>query len=116
MTSDQLTAAQRAGAELFFGQHSSWGFALAVDTGRTEIFHAPGRFGGSGGLGTTAYTDPAKDMIGILFTQRMMFTASAEGIHRLLDIGLQRVAIAGAPTRRQGSSGASERRAAAPTQ
>jgi CubicO group peptidase (beta-lactamase class C family) len=72
MTSDQLTADQRAGAELFFGQHSSWGFGLAVDIGRTEIFHTPGRFGWSGGLGTTAYTDPAKDMIGILFTQRML--------------------------------------------
>ena len=70
-TSDQLTADQRAGAELFLGEHSSWGFGLAVDTGRT-IFHTPGRFGWSGGLGTTAYTDPAKDMIGILFTQRMM--------------------------------------------
>jgi len=43
-----------------------------VDIGRTEIFHTPGRFGWSGGLGTTAYTDPAKDMIGILFTQRML--------------------------------------------
>jgi CubicO group peptidase (beta-lactamase class C family) len=77
MTSDQLTADQRAGAELFFGQHSSWGFGLAVDTGRTEIFHTPGRFGWSGGLGTTAYTDPAKDMIGILFTQRMMDSPQA---------------------------------------
>jgi len=72
MTSDQLTTEQRAGAELFFGQHSSWGFGVAVDTGRSEIFHTPGRFGWSGGLGTTAYTDPTKHMIGILFTQRMM--------------------------------------------
>ena len=72
MTSDQLTADQRTGAKLFFGEHSSWGFGVAVDIGRTEIFHSPGRFGWSGGLGTTAYTDPAKDMIGISFTQRMM--------------------------------------------
>ena len=32
----------------------------------------PGRFGWTGGFGTTAYTDPAEGMIGILFTQRMM--------------------------------------------
>jgi len=72
MTSDQLTPDQRAGAEVFFGDHSSWGFGVAVDIGRREIFHSPGRFGWSGGLGTTAYTDPARGVIGILFTQRMM--------------------------------------------
>ncbi len=72
MTSDQLTPEQRQGAELFFGSHSSWGFGMAVDIGRTEIFHSPGRFGWTRGLGTTAYTDPAEGMIGILFTQRMM--------------------------------------------
>lgn len=72
MTSDQLTPEQRSDAEIFFGTHSSWGFGTAVDIGRTEIFHSPGRFGWTGGLGTTAYTDPAEGMIGILFTQRMM--------------------------------------------
>jgi CubicO group peptidase (beta-lactamase class C family) len=72
MTSDQLTPAQRVGSEIFFGTHSSWGLGMAVDIHRNEIFHTPGRFGWTGGLGTTAYTDPAEGMIGILFTQRMM--------------------------------------------
>jgi CubicO group peptidase (beta-lactamase class C family) len=72
MTSDQLTPAQRAGAEFFFGTSSSWGLGMAVDIGRKEIYHQPGRFGWAGGLGTIAYTDPANRMIGILFTQRMM--------------------------------------------
>jgi CubicO group peptidase (beta-lactamase class C family) len=72
MTSDRLTAEQRAGSELFFGTHSSWGFGMAVDIARNDIFHTPGRFGWTGGFGTTAYTDPAEGMIGILFTQRMM--------------------------------------------
>jgi CubicO group peptidase (beta-lactamase class C family) len=72
MTSDQLTPEQRAGAEVFFGGYSSWGFGMAVDIRRDEIFHTPGRFGWTGGLGTSAYTDPAEGMIGILFTQRMM--------------------------------------------
>jgi CubicO group peptidase (beta-lactamase class C family) len=72
MTSDQLMPEQRAGAEMFFGVHSSWGLGMAVDIQRKEIFHTPGRFGWTGGFGTTAYTDPAERMIGILLTQRMM--------------------------------------------
>jgi CubicO group peptidase (beta-lactamase class C family) len=72
MTSDQLTPEQRAGSEIFFGTHSSWGFGMEVDIQRKDIFHSPGRFGWNGGFGTTAYTDPANGLIGILFTQRMM--------------------------------------------
>lgn len=72
MTSDQLTPEQRAGAEIFFGDYSSWGLGMAVDIARREIFHTPGRYGWTGGFGTTAYIDPAEEMIGILFTQRVM--------------------------------------------
>jgi CubicO group peptidase (beta-lactamase class C family) len=72
MTSDQLTPEQRAGSEIFFGDFSSWGLGMAVDLQRREIFHTPGRYGWSGGFGTTAYNDPQEEMIGILFTQRMM--------------------------------------------
>ena len=72
MTSDQVTPEQRAGSEIFFGTHSSWAFGMAVDIRRNEIFQMPGRFGWTGGFGTTAYTDPENEMIGILFTQRMM--------------------------------------------
>jgi CubicO group peptidase (beta-lactamase class C family) len=72
MTSDQLTPEQRASSEIFFGAHRSWGFGMAVEIQRNEIFRTPGRFGWDGGFGTSAYTDPAEGMIGILFTQRMM--------------------------------------------
>jgi CubicO group peptidase (beta-lactamase class C family) len=72
MTSDQLTPQQRAASEIFFGDYSSWGLGIAVDIQRREIFHTPGRYGWTGGLGTTAYIDPQERMIGILFTQRMM--------------------------------------------
>jgi CubicO group peptidase (beta-lactamase class C family) len=72
MTSDQLTPEQRAVSEIFFGTHSSWGFGMEVDIQRQDIFQTPGRFGWTGGLGTTAYTDPAEGLIGILFTQCMM--------------------------------------------
>ncbi|HET7565823.1 MAG TPA: serine hydrolase domain-containing protein [Gemmatimonadaceae bacterium] len=72
MTSDQLTPEQRAAAGIFFGDFSSWGLGMAVDIARREIFHSPGRYGWTGGFGTTAYIDSAEGMIGILFTQRMM--------------------------------------------
>ena len=72
MTSDQLAPENRIGAELFFGTHSSWGLGVAVDIARHEIYHSPGRFGWTGGTGTTAYIDPANDLITILLTQRMM--------------------------------------------
>ncbi len=69
---NQLTPEQRAGSEILFGTHSSWGFGMAVDIRRDQVFHTRGRFGWDGGFGTTAYTEPAEGMIGILFTQRMM--------------------------------------------
>ncbi|WP_446743030.1 serine hydrolase domain-containing protein [Silvibacterium acidisoli] len=72
MTSDQVSPQQRAGSELFFGDYSSWAFGMAVDTGRREIYHSPGRFGWTGGYGTTAYVDPKNRMIGVFFSQRMM--------------------------------------------
>jgi CubicO group peptidase (beta-lactamase class C family) len=72
MTADHLTPEQRAGSEIFFGTHRSWGLGMAVEIRRNEVFRTPGRFGWDGGLGTSAYTDPAEGMIGILFTQRMM--------------------------------------------
>ena len=72
MASDHVTPEQREGAEIFFGSYSSWGLGFAVDIHREEIYHTPGRFGWTGGFGTTAYVDPAEGVIGILFTQRMM--------------------------------------------
>jgi CubicO group peptidase (beta-lactamase class C family) len=72
MTSDQLTPENHIGAELFFGSHSSWGFGVGIDTRRTQVYENPGRFGWTGGFGTTAYVDPAEGLIGILFTQRLM--------------------------------------------
>ncbi len=72
MTSDQLSPEHRIGADIFFGSHSSWGLGVAVDIARHEIYHSPGRYGWTGGTGTTAYVDPANDLITILLTQRMM--------------------------------------------
>jgi CubicO group peptidase (beta-lactamase class C family) len=72
MTTDQLTDQNRIGAEMFLGDYRSWGFGIAVDTRRDQIYRSPGRFGWDGGFGTTAWVDPGEDMIGILLTQRSM--------------------------------------------
>jgi CubicO group peptidase (beta-lactamase class C family) len=72
MTSDQLTPQQRIGTEPFFGTHGSWGFGMGVDIQPDQPWHVPGRFGWDGGFGTSAYSDPKNDFIGILLTQRMM--------------------------------------------
>src|SRR5260370_22606831 len=42
MTSDQLTPEQRAGSEIFFGTHSSWGLGMAGEIWRNQNFHTPG--------------------------------------------------------------------------
>ncbi|HEY3687282.1 MAG TPA: serine hydrolase domain-containing protein [Streptosporangiaceae bacterium] len=71
MTSDQLTPAQKAGNEMFLGP-GGWGFGVQVDTAIADLYIRPGRFGWTGGLGTTAYSDPAEGMAGMLLTQRAM--------------------------------------------
>ncbi|RVX43086.1 CubicO group peptidase (beta-lactamase class C family) [Nonomuraea polychroma] len=71
MTTDHLTAAQKAGNEMFLGS-GGWGFGLAVDARRNDLAVGPGRFGWTGGLGTEAYVDPGEDLIGILLTQRAL--------------------------------------------
>ncbi|HET6474194.1 MAG TPA: serine hydrolase domain-containing protein [Pseudomonadales bacterium] len=71
MTTDHLTHQQKADSRIFFSDYRGWGFGLAVTTRRGD-FGAPGRFGWDGGAGTSGYTDPAEDLIGVLMTQRMM--------------------------------------------
>jgi len=72
MTNDQLVPEQRQGADIFFGNHSSWGFGMGVNIRREKPWIVPGCSGWNGGFGTSAYSDPANDFIGILLTQRMM--------------------------------------------
>jgi CubicO group peptidase (beta-lactamase class C family) len=72
MTSDQLTAEQKAVSGLLPGYFEShgWGFCLSVVTRRRELSESVGRFGWDGGLGTSGYVDPREDLVGILMTQR----------------------------------------------
>ncbi|NOU91738.1 serine hydrolase [Paenibacillus sp. LMG 31456] len=72
MTTDHLTPEQKAEASIFFDDKSSWGFGVGITTRRDSLATVPGRFGWDGGVGTSAYSDPKEDMVGILMTQRLM--------------------------------------------
>jgi CubicO group peptidase (beta-lactamase class C family) len=72
MTSDQLTAAQREGTDLLLGPDTSWGWETGVVTSGTRPGASVGSYGWTGGTGTTAFVDPAHDLLGAVFTQRMM--------------------------------------------
>lgn len=81
MTTDHLTPDQKADARLFFGDSLGWGFGLSVVTRRNNLA-APGRFGWDGGAGTSGYTDPTEELIGILMTQRMMDSPTPPKVFR----------------------------------
>jgi CubicO group peptidase (beta-lactamase class C family) len=74
MTANQLTPEQMADPNFtaIAGTDRGWGFGMAVLTRRNGLAGGPGRFGWDGGYGTTAYTDPQEELIGILLTQRLM--------------------------------------------
>ncbi len=80
MTSDQLTADQKASSGFLPGywDHRGWGFGLSVTTGRDELSGNPGRFGWDGGFGTSWYSDPREDLTAILMTQRAEFPLMSE--------------------------------------
>jgi CubicO group peptidase (beta-lactamase class C family) len=71
LTTDQLTAAQKAASTFVpgFFDRRGWGFGVAVVTRRDDLALHPGSYGWDGGFGTSWYSDPHEDLIGILFTQ-----------------------------------------------
>jgi CubicO group peptidase (beta-lactamase class C family) len=82
MTTDQLTAEQRAGARLLLGDTKGWGLGLAVAIRGEPGGWPAGSFGWDGGLGTSAYIDPAADLVGILMTQRCWISPVPPAVRR----------------------------------
>jgi CubicO group peptidase (beta-lactamase class C family) len=72
MTTDQISSENKQESQLFLGDVRSWGFGMSVFKGRDDPDARPGRFGWDGGYGTSWYSDPSKQLTGILLTQRMM--------------------------------------------
>jgi CubicO group peptidase (beta-lactamase class C family) len=95
MTSDQLTAEQKAASPFFpgFWERHGWGMGVAVLTASDGIAPA-GAYGWDGGLGTSWRNDPGADLVTILLIQRQMTapddTAIADDFrraaHRALDV------------------------------
>jgi CubicO group peptidase (beta-lactamase class C family) len=82
MTTDLLTERQKAENTIFFGGNSGWGLGFHVFNRRKTIASTPGRFGWTGGTGTSVYTDPAEELIGILLTQREMTSPGPPNVFR----------------------------------
>jgi CubicO group peptidase (beta-lactamase class C family) len=76
MTTDQISPEQKEGMELFLGESRGWGFGLGVINRRDDVAAVPGRYGWDGGLGTSWYSDPKEEMLGILLTQKMWSSPS----------------------------------------
>jgi CubicO group peptidase (beta-lactamase class C family) len=72
MTTDALTGAQREAGSPIVGGGLSWGLGTGVDIEAAQPWMAPGRWGWTGGTGTTAFVDPVRDTVSVLLTQRMM--------------------------------------------
>lgn len=74
MTTDQISAEQKARSPFFpgFWESSGWGMGVAVTTHRNDLFASPGSFSWAGGVGTFFLADPAEDLVVIALTQRMM--------------------------------------------
>jgi CubicO group peptidase (beta-lactamase class C family) len=71
MTTDQLTAGQKAASPFFenFWDSRGWGLGVSIVTRRDDVAGVPGRFGWDGAFSTSMYVDPREDMVGILMAQ-----------------------------------------------
>src|SRR5262249_47564223 len=72
MTADHLTQCLKALSGVVSGYFDShcWCLRVSIGTRRNDMAGAPGAFGWDGGLGTSWWSDPGEEMVGILLTQR----------------------------------------------
>ena len=82
MTSDHLSASQRAAAAPIIGNRHSWGFGLAVVTETTPQGVPAGAYGWNGGFGTTWVADPASQTSAILLTQTLFASPAPPAVHQ----------------------------------
>ena len=72
MTTNHLTPEQIAGGGILLSG-SGWGFGMAVTVAPDPVSPVPGRYGWSGGYGTTWFNDPHRQLIAIALTQTDAF-------------------------------------------
>jgi CubicO group peptidase (beta-lactamase class C family) len=80
MTRNHLTAAQRASASLFLGEHGGWGYGMAAPGPTRAGPPAVSGYGWNGGTGAWWTTDPDYGLTGILLSTRAM-TSPATPAH-----------------------------------
>ena len=68
MTTNHLMPVQIAGGGVLLSG-SGWGFGMAVTLAPDDVSPVPGRYGWSGGYGTTWFNDPHRGLIAIAMTQ-----------------------------------------------
>ena len=71
MTTDQLSAQQKASSPFFenFWDSRGWGLGVSIVTRRDDVASVPGRFGWDGAFSTSFYVDPHEQMVGVLMAQ-----------------------------------------------
>ncbi|MEY9911780.1 CubicO group peptidase (beta-lactamase class C family) [Catenulispora sp. MAP12-49] len=81
MTTDHLTAEQRAASRLFL-EGQGWGSGGSVDIAPVEPWNVVGRYGWTGGTGTTAHVIPATGTVAVLMTQVAMTSPTPVPLQR----------------------------------
>ena len=83
MTTDHLSAEQRATSGPAFDCSLGWGFGLAVTAVQTDET-AVGTYGWNGGLGSSWANDPVADVVTVLLTNQMFTSPELPPVHRAL--------------------------------
>jgi CubicO group peptidase (beta-lactamase class C family) len=82
MTTNHLTAPQRAGGEMILGRGRGRGYGMSVVTDTIPGQPAAGSFGWIRGFGSSRISDPSRDLTMILLTQHEFSSASGDPIHQ----------------------------------
>ena len=81
MTTDQMSAEQKAAPGYFIGPGRGWGFGMSIVLRRDDLSMVPGRYGWDGGFGTSWASDPTEEMVAILMTQNMWTSAGPPRVY-----------------------------------
>lgn len=81
MTSDQLTASQRAAGAAILGPGRGWGMGMSVVADPTSAGLPLNAYGWNGGLGTSWIADPNSGLTAILLTQTAFTSPAPPRVH-----------------------------------
>ncbi len=84
MTTDHITAEQKAASSFFpdFRDSRGWGFGVSIITRRDDMRSSRVAMAGTAAMGRPWYVDPKEDLVGILMTQRVWDSPGAPAVQR----------------------------------